>query len=56
MFRHPLIRKSIDPAEVITGIKETIKGYSLEGDNRFNFTFTEKNGGIFFSVMPTIMG
>src|SRR5258706_5294646 len=53
MFRHPLIRKSIAPSEVINGIKETLKGYNLEGDQRFNFTFTEKNGGIFFSVMPT---
>ena len=52
MFRHPLIRKSIDPSEVIIGIKETLKGYNLEDDQRFKYTFTEKNGGIFFSVIP----
>ena len=53
MFKHPLIRKSIDPAEVIKGIKETLEGYNLEGDQRFNYSFTEKNGGIYFSVRPS---
>lgn len=55
MFKHPLIRKSIDPIEVIKGIKETLEGYNLEGDQRFNYSFTEENGGIFFSVKPTFL-
>ncbi len=52
MFKHPLIRGSIDPQEVIKGIKDTIDGYKLEGDQRFNYSFTEENGGIYFSVKP----
>lgn len=39
--------------EVIKGIKETLEGYNLEGDQRFNYSFTEENEGILFSVKPT---
>jgi len=46
--------KSIDRIEVIKGIKETIERYNLEGDQRFNYSFREENGDIFFSVRPTI--
>lgn len=50
MFRHPLIRKSVDPLEVIKSIKDTLEGFHLEDDKRFNYTFKEINGGIQLSI------
>lgn len=55
MFKHPLIRKGIDPTEIIKGIKETLEGFNLENDIRFNYTFKEMNGGIYFSVQPSVL-
>jgi integrase/recombinase XerD len=55
MFRHPLIRRSIDPMEVIKSIKETLESFHLDDDKRFNYSFQEINGGIQLSINTSKM-
>lgn len=52
MFRHPLIRKSIDPMEVIKAIKESIDDYKLDNDQRLNIPLEKKTVVYFFLFCP----
>lgn len=36
-YRHPLVRRNIDPKELLRNVKEIIEGFKLETDDRFNF-------------------
>lgn len=47
---HPMIRKSIDPSEVIKNIREYVESMRLNSDPRLTFTLTETSGGLSFSV------
>lgn len=39
MYRHPLIRKNVDPREILKNIKETVEGFNLDTDTRFDYKF-----------------
>lgn len=51
MMRHPLIRKSQNPRDIINRIKEEVKSFKLEEDERLDFELTESTNGIHFSVV-----
>jgi len=50
MLKHPLIRKSQDPHAIIESVKEEIKSFKLHGDDRFDYTLTERNEGFSFEL------
>lgn len=50
MLKHPLIRKSQDPHAIIESVKEEIKSFKLHGDDRFDYTLTERNDGFTFEL------
>lgn len=39
MYRHPLIRKNVDPREILKNIKEAVEGFNLDSDARFDYKF-----------------
>lgn len=41
MYMHPLIRRRVDPREILKHIIETIKNFHLEKDGRFNYRIIE---------------
>lgn len=41
MYRHPLIRQSISPREIIAMVRELLHGLKLEDDARFDYELTE---------------
>lgn len=42
-MRHPLIRKNINPNEIIKTVKESLEGFHLEDDPRFIYEIVEGN-------------
>lgn len=49
-MRHPMVRKNVDPAEIVRMMKETIDNFHLETDNRFFYQITEKGNSLRFEV------
>lgn len=49
-YRHPLIRKNIDPKEILKNIKEQIESFRLETDARFNYRTEEGSNSLSFTV------
>lgn len=41
--RHPLMRRYVEPREIIREIKEVIETYKLKDDDRFSFELSERN-------------
>jgi len=50
MLKHPLIRKSQDPRDIIRQVKEEIKSFKLHEDPRFSYQLTEKSDGVSFDL------
>ena len=48
--RHPLVRKNINPSEIIKTIKEAVENFHLEDDLRFNYKITEGNDRLSFDI------
>ena len=48
--RHPLVRKNINPSEIIKTIKEAVENFHLEDDLRFNYKITEGNDRLSFNI------
>lgn len=49
-LRSPLIRKFVDPYEIIKNIREILDNFHLESDNRFGYSITEKENKLYFEV------
>lgn len=45
-FRHPLIRQSVQPKEILKQIKEQLKGYNLEDDPRFTYELNDTGNSL----------
>lgn len=50
-MRHPMVRKNINPTEIIKSVKETIENLRLENDSRFNYSITEEGGRLSFTLI-----
>lgn len=48
--RHPLVRKNINPSEIIKTIKEAVENFHLEDDLRFNYKIIEGNDSLSFNI------
>ena len=49
-MRHPLIRKNINPNEIIKTVKESLEGFHLEDDPRFVYEIIEGNNKLSFNI------
>ena len=49
-MRHPLVRKNVNPAEIVRSVKEMIENYHLETDSRFIFSIGESGNSLNFSL------
>lgn len=49
-MRHPMVRRSIDPKEIIKSVKETIENLHLENDSRFHYSMMEEEDALNFSL------
>lgn len=47
---HPLIRKGSDPRFILRAICDTLRGFNLDKDNRFQYSLNESDGEIEFSA------
>lgn len=50
-MRHPMVRKNINPAEIIKSVKETIENLHLESDSRFTYSIVEEGGKLNFTLV-----
>ena len=49
-MRHPLVRRNVNPTEIIKTVKETLENLQLENDTRFIFSLSETSNGLEFSL------
>ncbi len=49
-MRHPMVRKNIDPKDILKLVKATIENLHLENDDRFCFTMSEQGDSLDFSL------
>ncbi len=49
-YRHPLVRKNIDPKEIIKMMRELITSFKIDTDERFNYRFEEGSNSLSFTV------
>ncbi len=49
-MRHPMVRISVVPKEIIKSVKETIENLHLENDSRFKYKISEKDDGLKFEL------
>ena len=49
-MRHPLVRRNVNPTEIVRTVKETLENLQLEGDSRFVFSLSETSDGLKFSL------
>lgn len=50
LYRHPLIRKNIEPKEIIKMMRELITSFKIDTDERFTFRFEEGPNSLAFTV------
>jgi predicted transcriptional regulator len=50
-MRHPLVRRNVDPQEIIKSIKEYLENLHLETDSRFTYTITEQGDKLDFDLI-----
>ncbi len=48
--RHPLVRKNINPSEIIKTIKEAVENFHLEDDSRFTYQIIEGSNALSFNI------
>lgn len=48
--RHPLMRKYVEPQEIIRELKELIETYKLNEDERFSFELSERNNQLSLEI------
>jgi len=49
-LKHPMVRKNIDPKEILKSIREGLEGLHLENDSRFDYNIMDKGSEIKFEV------
>lgn len=49
-MRHPMVRKNIDPKEIIKTIKELIQDYHLENDTRLSYEVSDSGDKLIINV------
>jgi len=49
-YRHPLVRKHVDPREIINNLKEIITGFKLDDDERFDYKYDGGSNSCSFTV------
>lgn len=49
-LRHPMVRKNVNPKEVMRALKEMIENFHLIDDGRFSFSLLESEGKLNFEV------
>lgn len=49
-YRHPLVRKNIDPKEIIKIMQDLIEGFKIDSDERFNYKFERSSNSLSFTV------
>lgn len=49
-MRHPLVRRNVNPKEIVKTVKETLENLQLESDPRFIFSISETSNGLQFSL------
>lgn len=49
-MRHPLVRRNVNPTEIVKTVKETLENLQLENDSRFVFSLSETSNGLEFSL------
>jgi integrase/recombinase XerD len=50
-MRHPMVRKNVDPKEIIKMIKENIEGYHLENDNRYIYNIVDSGDRLIINIL-----
>lgn len=50
-MRHPLVRRNVNPSEIIKSIKETLENLHLENDTRFKYFIKEQEDGLKFELI-----
>lgn len=49
-MRHPMVRKNVDPKEILKTIRETLENFHFENDARFRYTINETELGLNFDI------
>lgn len=49
-YRHPLVRKNIDPREIIKMMEDLINGFKIDTDERFNYNFQRGSNSLSFTL------
>lgn len=49
-MRHPIVRRNVDPKEIVRTIKETFENLHLENDPRFKYSINEEENGLQVAV------
>lgn len=49
-YRHPLVRKNINPSEIIKTIREAVENFHLEDDPRFTYQIVEGSDKLSFDI------
>lgn len=49
-MRHPLVRKNVDPKEIIRSVKETLENLHLDTDTRFGFYLSQERDKLTFKL------
>lgn len=49
-MRHPMVRKNVNPREILKTIKENLENFHLESDTRFTYNIFEDGGRLKFEV------
>ena len=49
-YRHPLVRKNIDPREIIKMMEDLINGFKIDTDERFNYKFERGSNSLAFTL------
>lgn len=45
-MRHPMVRKNVDPVEIIKSVKETLENLHLDTDTRFYYLLSQRENGL----------
>ena len=50
-MRHPLVRRNVDPHEIMQTIKDTLANFHFENDKRFDYKISEDNNRFTFELI-----
>ena len=50
-MRHPLVRRNVDPHEIINTVKERLEDFHLDNDKRFDYKIMKSSRGLTFELL-----